>query len=174
MTGYYWRMNLRALAFAFLVCLSPLALGQEQAFTNRATDLKDKADGATLRSLPENTEVKVLQRAGGWTRVDAAGQQGWVRVFHLRFPATAEASSSGGGLSSLSSALGFGRQRSQSATIATTGIRGLSQEDLKNASPDAEALKRMHSYRADQASASSFARDGKLAAVKVDYTEGGR
>lgn len=168
------RMKVRALALAFLLCLCGLALAQEQAFTNRATDLKDKADGATVRSLPENTEVKVLQRAGGWTRVDAGGQQGYVRVFHLRFPATAEAASSGGSLSGLGSALGFGRQRSQSTTIATTGIRGLSQEDLKNASPDGAALQRMQSFRSDAPGAERFAREGKLSPHTVDYSEGGR
>ena len=159
---------------AFL-CLAALpALAQEQAFTNRATELKDRADAsaATVRPLPENTEVKVLARSGGWTRVDARGQQGWVRAFHLRFPAVAE-TGSGNTLSTLGSALGFGRQRSQGATIATTGIRGLSQEDLKNASPDEAELRKMHSYRADQASAERFARDGKLAESSVDY-EGGR
>jgi hypothetical protein len=168
-------MKPRSLLAAFgLILAASLAWAQEQAFTNRATDLKDKAEGATLRSLPENTEVKVLARSGGWTKVEAGGQQGYVRVFHLRFPAVAEtASSSGGALSGLGSALGFGRQRSQSTTIATTGIRGLSQEDLKNASPDAAALQRMHSYRADAAGAERFAREGKLSAHNVDYAEGG-
>jgi|SRR3954470_5743300 hypothetical protein len=164
-------MMLRALAAAILLGLAATAWAQEQAFTNRATDLKDRGapEAATLKSLPESTEVKVLQRNGGWTRVDAGGQQGWVRVFHLRFPATAEAASAAGGLSSLSSALGFGKQRSQTTTIATTGIRGLSPEDLKNASPDAAALAKAHSYRADKPSAERFAREGKLADVKVDY-----
>jgi hypothetical protein len=168
------RMKLRSLAVAFVACLAVSAWAQEQAFTNRATDLKDKADGATVKSLPENTEVKVVQRAGGWTRVDVGGQQGWVRVFHLRFPATAQADSSGGGLSSLGSALGLSRQRSQSATIATTGIRGLSQEDLKNASPNEAALKQMHSYRSDAGGAERFAKEGRLAVQQVQYSEGGR
>jgi hypothetical protein len=164
-------MMLRVLAATILLGLAVTAWAQEQAFTNRATELKDRGapEAATLKSLPESTEVKVLQRNGGWTRVDAGGQQGWVRVFHLRFPATAETAPSGGGLSSLSSALGFGKQRSQTTTIATTGIRGLSPEDLKNASPDAAALAKAHSYRADKPSAERFAREGKLADVKVDY-----
>ena len=160
-----------------LLLLSAAAWAQEQAFTNRATELKDRAapEAATVRSLPDNTEVKVLQRSGGWTRVEAGGQQGWVRVFHLRFPATAEASSSGGGaLSSLGSALGFGRQRSQTTTIATTGIRGLSKEEVQNASPDAAALQQMQSYRADTPAAERFAREGKLSAANVDYPEGRR
>ena len=91
-----------------------------------------------------------------------------MRVFHLRFPAVAETSSSGGGLSGLSSALGFGRQKSQTTTIATTGIRGLSPEDLKNASPDAAALAKAQSYRSYKPTAERFARDGNLSAVKVD------
>ena len=75
--------------------------------------------------------------------------------------------------SSLGSALG-GRQATQKTTIATVGIRGLSPEDLKNASPDAEALKRVQSYRADKSSAERFAREGKLADAQVDYAEGRR
>jgi len=159
----------RVLATALFLGLAASAWAQEQAFTNRATELKDKAapEAATLKALPENTELKVLQRNGGWTRVDAGGQQGWVRVFHLRFPATAQAAS-GSGLSGLTSALGFGRQKSQTTTIATTGIRGLSPEDLKNASPDNAALAKAHSYRADKPTAERYAREGKLATTKVD------
>jgi hypothetical protein len=98
-----------------------------------------------------------------------------VRVFHLRFPAVAQTSSeSGGGLGSLTSALGFGRDRSKAATTATVGVRGLSPEDLKSASPDAAALARLQSYRADKAAAERFARDGKLAEVSVDLPEARR
>jgi hypothetical protein len=148
--------------FALIAALP--AVAQEAAFTNRATEL---AEGAS---------VKVLERGGGgWTRIDAGGQQGWVRVFHLRFPAVAQASAdSGGGLGNLTSALGFGRDRSKGATVATTGVRGLSPEDLKNASPDNAALARMQSYRADKAAAERFARDGKLADVSVDLPEARR
>lgn len=152
------------------------AWAQDQAFTNRATELKDRgaADARTIESLPDNTAVRVLARGGGWTQVDAGGKSGWVRAFHLRFPATVDKSSSSGGssvLSGLTSVFGGG-QRTQQATTATTGIRGLSPEDLKNASPDPAALARLQGYRADKPGAERFARDGKLAQVKVD--EGGR
>ena len=171
-------MKLRLLAASVLAALSCAAWGQEQAFTNRSTDLRDRASGEarTVATLPEKTAVKVLERGGaGWTRVEAGGQTGWVRVFHLRFPASVESSSSGGGfLSGVTSVLGGGRSQ-QSASIATTGIRGLSPEDLKNASPNPEALAKMQSFRADKAAAERFARDGKLAAVSIDIPgEGGR
>lgn len=154
-------------------------LAQEEAFTNRATELRERnaPDAPVLANLPENAAIKVLARAGGWTRVQADGRTGWVRVFHLRFPASADASAASGGrglASGLTSALGFGRERSRGATIATTGIRGLSPEDLKNASPDADALRRMESFRADQAAAERFAREGRLRAVEVAYDGGSR
>ena len=164
------------IAFAVLLTLAAGISYAQQAFTNRATDLKEQGSdqARTIASLQENTEVKVLQRGGGWTRVEAGGKSGWVKVFHLRFPATAAAESSGGGfLSGLSSVIG-GRPRTQQAGIQTVGVRGLSPEELKNASPDGEALKRMQSFAADKGSAQRFAREGRLAEVKVDYNEGGR
>jgi hypothetical protein len=169
-------MNLRpVLLFVLAVAAWPVAA--QQAFTNRATDLKDQAaaEARTLASLPENTEVKVLARGGGWTRVEAGGKAGWIRVFHLRFPATAttESSSGGGFLSGITSAIG-GRPKTQQAGIQTVGVRGLSPEELKNASPDGEALKRMQSFGADRGSAERFAREGKLRDVNVDYNEGAR
>jgi hypothetical protein len=162
-----WRTILLAGLLAVAACL---AAAQEQAFTNRATDLMDKGapDGRKLASLPENTSVKVVQRAGGWTKVDAGGQSGWVRAFHLRFPTQVESSSSSGNpLSSLGGAL-FGKSQPKT-TVATTGIRGLSAEDFKNANPDTAALQRMQSFRADKGSAERFAREAKLVSVSIKY-----
>ena len=169
------RIPVAALLFALLAAIP--AFAQEAAFTNRATELKDRgaAVARTVANLAEGAPVRVLERGGGWTRVDAGGQQGWVRVFHLRFPATAQASTeSGGVLGNVTSALGLGRDRSKGATVATTGVRGLSPEDLKDASPDTVALAKMQSYRADKSSAERFARDGKLAEVSVDLPEARR
>ena len=63
-------MKIRALAIAALLVLAPAAWSQEQAFTNRSTDLRERGanDARALTTLPENTSVKVLARAGGWTR----------------------------------------------------------------------------------------------------------
>ena len=161
---------LRCVALLLLV-LASASWAQEQAFTNRATELKDKAavEGRTVSSLPENTAVKVLQRSGGWTRVETAGQSGWVRAFHLRFPTTVAETSSGGAMGSLTSAFGFGRPKTQQASTATVGIRGLSAEDFKNANPDSAALQRLVSYRVDRGTAERFAREARLASVSINY-----
>jgi hypothetical protein len=166
-------MRFPLLAACILALLLPWAArADEQGFTNRATELKDRgaADAATVASLPENTPVKVLARGGGWTHVEAGGKSGWVRVFHLRFPSSVEsggASSASGGLGALGSALGFGGTKTSEARLATTGIRGLSTEDVKNASPNPVELQRMQSCRADRGAAERFAREAKLAEARI-------
>lgn len=168
-------MRSAAFLLALLLSLAGGAWAQDQAFTNRSSELKDQGaqDARTLATLPENTAVKVIARGGsGWTQVDANGQKGWLRAFHLRFPATVDrgAGSGGGTLASITSV--FSGRDSQKATVATTGVRGLSPEDLKNASPDGAALAKAQSYRADKPAAERFAREGKL--VTADVQEGGR
>jgi magnesium transporter len=130
------QMKLAASLLAAILCLAASAWAQEQAFTNRPTELKDKgaAEARTLATLPADTAVKVIARAGAWTQVQANNQTGFVRAFHLRFPVVVEKGSSSG-LSSITNIFGGGN-RSTQATVATTGIRGLSPEELKSASPD--------------------------------------
>jgi len=79
-------MRFAATLLVALLALASSAWGQDQAFTNRATELKEKGDAQskTVASLTENTAVKVLGRGGGYTQVEANGQKGWVRAFHLR------------------------------------------------------------------------------------------
>jgi hypothetical protein len=150
---------------------------QEPAVTNRTTELRERpaADARTLAPLPADSAVKVLARQGAWTQVEAGAQRGWVRAFHLRFQATVEAASGGGGVgSSITSIFGFGgREAPKTSKVASLGIRGLTPEDFKNASPDPAALRKMQSYRADKATAERFAREAKLAPVPVAYAGSG-
>ena len=172
-------MGMLRFLLALLVLVLPLAaLAQDQAFTNRDTELKQRADAGsgTVASLRADTAVKVLARAGAWTQVQAEGKTGFVRVFHLRFPATVEGSSSSSSSSGSNpfAALGGligGNKPDERAKLASTGVRGLSKEDVKNANPDAQALAKMQSYRAGKPEAQRFAREGKLAEKRVDDPE---
>jgi Bacterial SH3 domain len=170
-------MKLSAALIALALCtLAGAAHAQDQAFTNRSTELKAdrSAESRALATLPKDTAVKVLARGGEWTRVEAGGQSGWVRVFHLRYPAVAQAeSSSGNPLAAVTSAMGFGKGN-QKATTGTLGVRGLDKAAVQSATPDAQALRQLQSLRADQPTAERFAREGKLNAVSVDYEGGGR
>jgi uncharacterized protein YgiM (DUF1202 family) len=165
-------MKIKFLFAAALACASLIGdvAAQEQAFTNRSTELRDRPglDGKVLDTLKDGLQVKVIQRQGGWTRVDVNQKQGWVRVFHLRFPSTVETSSGGG--NALTGLFGFGsRSQPQTSRVATIGIRGLSEEELKNATPNPDAVRKLQSYRTDKANAERFAKEAKLNAQQVAY-----
>lgn len=170
--------SLPAAILAFGLLLPVAASAQEQAFANRATELKDRPsfDGRTIASVPDATPVKVVSRQGGWTQVEVGANKGYVRVFHLRFPSTVEQSSGGGALGGLSSIFGFGgsKRGPESAKVATIGIRGLTPEDFQSASPDPAALRKLQSFRSDKASAERFAKEAKLAPVRIDYANAGK
>jgi hypothetical protein len=145
----------------------------ESALTVRVTDLQAQAqsDAATLATLPENTKVDVLRRIGAWDEVKtAAGQTGWVRMLNLRFDVNgSKANGAAGSLNALSGLLSTGRT-SNTATV-TTGVRGLTEEDLKNAKANPAELEKMQRFAADKTTAERFAQRTKLAAAKVEYLQ---
>jgi ABC-type Fe3+ transport system substrate-binding protein len=56
----------------------------------------------------------------------------------------------------------------------TTGIRGLSEEQLKNTKPNPQALQAAKRYVVSREAAQRYAAEGKLHAQSVDYLSGGQ
>jgi hypothetical protein len=50
-----------------------------------------------------------------------------------------------------------------------TGVRGLSEEDLRNAKPNPRELERIDQYAVSQRDARSFAESAKLADQNIEY-----
>ena len=159
------RAVLLALLFPVLALAAP-------ATVIRAVDLKaaPATDAATLAALAELSQVEMLERKGGWTRVrTAAGAEGWVRMLALRYAATGAAKQGDTGIVQLLNVARTGT----SGTQVATGVRGLDPEQLKNAKPNAAELKRLQSYRASPDAAAAFAERGRLQARQVDYPKEG-
>jgi hypothetical protein len=72
----------------------------------------------------------------------------------------------------LRSLFNVARSGGSGATV-TTGVRGLSEEQLKSARPNPQALQELERYTADRNDAQRFAAEGKLQAQRVDYLAGG-
>jgi hypothetical protein len=151
------------------------ASGQEQLTTNRATELRANPDDASplLQSLAPQAKVQLLERKGAWSKVKTDTQTGWVRMMHLRGGVVIEdappqpRSGGGGLLSGFNKLLGGSPQTNQRAQSATVGIRGLSPEELKTATPNAQALADMKSFSSSKPDAEKFAKDAKLAKADV-------
>ena len=163
----------------FLGCLlataSVVAFAQSEVVTNRATELRAAPDDSAtvIRTLADKTTVTSLERRSAWTRVKSGSDTGWVRMMYLRGGATVvvdEKSSSGGWLAGFNRLLSGGSSRgNQRAQSATVGIRGITEEDLKNADPDPAAYSSMKSYAASDSSARLLASQGKLAFRSIAY-----
>ena len=145
---------------------SPSSTAGDPVQTNRATDMYKAADpdSPVVEQLPAKSQVRVIERKGKWHKVIAASNAtGWVNMMHLRGEVTVVASASGSGFfSGVTSVLGGGSGNSQKSQGATLGIRGLTEEELKNAAPDLAALAKVRSFKSDTGEAERFAREASL------------
>jgi uncharacterized protein YgiM (DUF1202 family) len=151
----------KALLLALALSL-PVWAATQTGTTTRATELKSTpfADGKLVQNLPAGAAVDVIKRVGGWYQVKSNGTEGWVRMWTLRF------STQAGGADALKqnvAVLSSGRSGS-TYTTATTGVRGLSEEELKNAVPDPAAVQALEKLAVLPTDAQDFAKKGSLVA----------
>ncbi len=120
-------------------------------------------DAVPTGSLEPGDEVDILDRAGGWYRVNVDDNSGWVRMLSIRRGKPRTAALDVEGILSLASGrAGTGH------VVATTGIRGLSEEDLKMAEFDEMDLEALESFVVTPTQARDFAAKGNLVARKFD------
>lgn len=136
------------------------------AYTVRSTEIKKLpySDASTVGKLDEKASVSVMSRQGGWVKIASTKGNGWVRMLSLRGDSTAKKPGDTG----LQSLINVGRSGS-SGIAMTTGIRGLSEEDLKNAQPNPGEFEKLQEYAVNKTKAEKFARDAKLKTQQLDY-----
>lgn len=146
--------------------LTPLARAGESGATLKADELKAEPfrDAKTIAKLAAGDPVEILDKDGGWLRVKSAKGNGWVRMLSIRRGAARKSGSEVSGLAGLASGrAGTGH------VVATTGIRGLNEEELKLAKFNEKELKAAESYLTSRADAQKFSGKGKLQARAMDY-----
>jgi len=155
--------------FLFASLVAP-AYAEQVAYTVHATEIKQQpfSDAATVARLGEKASVKILSRKGGWVKISSSQGSGWVKMLSLRYTSTAGKR----GDSGLQSMLNVGRSGSSGITVAT-GVRGLSEEDLKNARPNPRELEKLGKFAANKSDAAKFAGDANLEAQQLDYLPAG-
>lgn len=168
-------MQLLCAIIGALAC-GGMAQAGELAYTVRATELKTKpySDAKTLFEIAEQSQVEIVTRQGSWDQVRFKGKTGWVKMLSLRLNASGQQQAGDSGFKALFNVAATG----SSGSTTTTGVRGLSEEKLKNPHPDPQALEELHSYTLSQTAAQKFAKAGKLVATRMDYlpapTSGGK
>ncbi len=160
---------------ALLLALPGLGLAADSGQTTIATDLKREPyiDAQNSGNLPANTPVEIVKRQGGWLQVKSASGEGWVKLLAVKLSGSTPAASGNAGVKELLNVAQTGRSGNSGTTVAT-GVRGLTPEDLKNPTPNPEAVKKLDSFVVSKAEAESFARRENLASHPVDYLQPGK
>lgn len=155
-----WRLTIMALL------LSGALHAAESGTALKSDDLRVEPfrDAKTLATLMAGDKVSILKKESGWYQIDSTKGKGWVRMLSIRKGEARKGGSDASGL------LGMASGRAGTGKIvATTGIRGLNEEELKTAKFNEEELKRAESYATGKSEAAKFAAQGKLAARAFDY-----
>lgn len=149
-----------ALGFAF-----PAAA--ETGSVIRADELKAMPfiDAATSAKLAANQPVTIVTRKGGWIEVEANGQTGWLRMLNVRL---AEGSTPTPGQANARASL---LRTGSSGKTVTTGIKGLGEEDLQNASPDPAQLAELADLAVSANEASANAHASGLVEQQVEFVD---
>lgn len=150
-------MKFALVAVALLLSFSCEA---EPAFLLRAADLKKEpaSDAATVAALAENAAVDAQERQGGWVRVKAGAAEGWVKMLALRYAGTGSVRAGDSGAAQVFNAARTG----SSGTQVTTGVRGLDEQMIAAARPNAAELARMNQFASTPDAAAGFASQGAL------------
>lgn len=159
-------MKLLILLTALLLSLPAFAGETGVALKDDSLRREPYSDAATAGSVKRNDKIEILEKKGAWLRIKASGGSGWVRMLSVRRGEAGKANEGKGVLNLASGRSGTGK------VVATTGVRGLNEEELKAAKFNEAEIRQMEAYAASADSARQFAETGGLQARKLDYLPG--
>lgn len=142
-----------------LILWPVVAMAAEQGVAIRAGELKAQpfVDAANVGTIGANQPVTILARRGGWAQVQSSGKTGWIHLLNLRLSGGAGPA----GHNDLRVAASVLRTGSSGKTV-TTGIKGLDEEAIVNASVNTAALAELAAYAASPDEARAGARQAGL------------
>ncbi len=160
------KANRIAVAVLLWLLMQSAAMAGESGTALKADTIRKEpyGDAKTVGTLATGDKVDILKKSGGWLQVKSAKGNGWVRMLSIRKGEARKGSGEAAGLLGLASGrAGTGK------VVATTGIRGLSEEDLRAAKFNEKEVELAESYAVKKSDAQKFAAQGKLAARPFDY-----
>ncbi len=149
------------------------AFAAELAYTVRPTEVKAKpfTDASTLASLAAASKVDVLNRQASWIQVKSDAATGWVKMLSLRFDQLgASPKPANNNLAVMFNIASTG----SGGSTPTTGVKGISEEALKNPRPNPAALKQVNENVVSKTEADAFAKAGNLDGKQMAYLEGAK
>lgn len=151
------------------LCISLLAsplMAAETGTALKADTLRAEpfADAKSAGTLTQNESLQILNKKGAWLQVKTKKSTGWVRLLSVKRTSTGNALQ--GTVDVATGRAGTGK------VVSTTGIRGLSAEELQTAQFNEAEMKKMESYTVSKADGQQFASAGGLSANQTAYLKG--
>jgi len=114
-------------------------------------------DSPVVKNLPAKSQVSVVQRKGLWVFVKGAGTDaGWLKSYQVMQPLTPAAQAGA-------------KNNFQLNSSRVTGVKGLTEEDLKKMPVNPEAATVLETYRSTKELAQEFADTTGLVKSQVAY-----
>lgn len=120
-------------------------------------------DAKAVGSIARGDKLDIVEKKGAWLKVKGTKTSGWVRLLSVKRGALGKSDNAAGVLDLASGRSGTGQ------VVSTTGVRGLSEEDLKAAKFNEDEMKRLEANGVSADEARKFAASGHLDARKLDY-----
>lgn len=152
------------LLLAVLLLPVPLSAA-EKGIALKADNIRSEpySDAKSFGKIARGEKLEILGKKGAWLNVKTAKSRGWVRLLSVKRGTI-------GGGKEASSLLYIATGRAGTGkVVATTGVRGLNEEELKNAKYDEAEIKMLESYTQTAEQGRQFAQNGGLKAVKLNY-----
>lgn len=152
---------------AILLAAGPAAAQKVTVEQNTPLYSEPRMESAQVAQLHQGTAGEVIGKQGVWLNLKTAAGSGWLFSFSVRFQSEgAEGSGTGSALGRV-----FAPRRNVSVT-STIGVRGIEEEDLKQATFDAGQMKLLDGYAASKEAAEKRARGAGLSRTGVEYLDG--
>lgn len=118
-------------------------------------------DAKTTAAVKRGETLTILKKQGVWLQVKNTKSTGWVKLLSVKRAGTSSTTASSSVLKQSSGRGGTGQ------IVSTTGIRGLSEDELKAAKFNETEIVSMESYTVSAKDAEQFAKAGQLKKVAL-------
>ena len=159
--------NLRFLFLLFFaaVFMPVIALASEAGVALRSEPIRAEpyTDAKKTGNMERGEQLRINDKKGAWLNVKTSKCKGWVRLLAVKRGSGSGGNEGKGILDLASGRAGTGR------VVATAGVRGLSDDDLKKAAFNEYETQKLEGYTQPPDQGRRFAASGGLKAVRFDY-----
>jgi hypothetical protein len=151
------------LLLALLMPVVSLAAEMGSALKADIIRAEPYSDAKITGNLVRGDKLEIISKKGSWLNIKTGKVSGWVRLLSVKRGTSKGGNEAAGVLAVASGRAGTGQ------VVATTGVRGLNEEELKGAKYSATEVKKLESYTQTFMQGQQFAKSGGLKAIKFNY-----